>query len=142
MSPQNNADSADANDATLPVLLSRLGEDVARLIDAKLNLLKIELQEDLWDYGRNLIFLIAAGIIAAVGFALVNVAIAFGLSELLASTGLSAATQHALGFALTGVIYLVAGAAVAIRSWLRLSRRQSLPGRALAALKSETERER
>ena len=133
----NTSAKAEADEPTLPVLITRLGEDLVSLIDAKLSLLKIDIEEDLWAYGRNLIALIAAGVVGAVGFALVNVAVAFAVAHLLSSTDLSAALQHALGFAATGLVYLVAGGVIAIGSWRRLSQRVPAPVKAIAELKTE-----
>lgn len=128
---------AESNEATLPVLITRLGEDLVSLIDAKLSLLQIELQEDLRAYSRHLVALVTAGVVGAVGFALVNVAVAFAVAELLGGTALSATMQYALGFAATGLVYLVAGGLIAIGSWQRLSKRVPAPVKAIAELKTD-----
>lgn len=93
----------------LPSLLQKLAEDVANLFDQKLALLKIEIKEDVDAYVRGTIFILAGGIVAAVGFALTNIALAFAISTFFANTNLSQPAKYALGFVITGIAYLVLG---------------------------------
>ncbi len=67
---------------SLPSLVTRLGEDVMQLLDAKLNLLKVEIKEDVNTCTRGAVTMAIAGVIAAVGFALLNVAVGFAVSTL------------------------------------------------------------
>src|SRR2546423_5875908 len=69
----------------LPALLGRLGDDVMRLVDTKLSLVKVELKEDASFYARNGAFTAVGAMVALIGFAPVNVAGAFFISNLLAS---------------------------------------------------------
>ena len=86
-------------DESLPTLFSRLGDDVMQLFDTKLSLLKVELKEEANAYARGGIMIAAGGIIAAIGFALLNVALAFGISTLFANaTDLSQPAKYAIGF--------------------------------------------
>jgi hypothetical protein len=52
---ENNASTAgrEAGGESLPGLLGRVGEDLATLLDAKLRLLKIEIEEDVRAYARG-----------------------------------------------------------------------------------------
>jgi uncharacterized membrane protein len=105
----------------LPALVARLGEDVLTLVDSKLTLLKVELKEDLTAYARSSLAFGTGGLLAGVGFALLNVAVAFLMSALFARTDLSAPVAYALGFLLTGATYLIAGAAVVKRAKTKLT---------------------
>ena len=65
---------------SLPTLISRLGDDVVQLFDTKVSLLKVELKEEANAYARGGIMIAVGGMVAAIGFALLNVALAFGIS--------------------------------------------------------------
>ena len=75
------------------------------------------------------------GVIAAVGFSLLNVAIAFLVSALFEKTLLSQPVKYALGFIITGVIYLVIGGAVLIRAKDRLAKQNLAPERSIKSSK-------
>lgn len=123
----------------LPSLLERLAEDVARLFDQKLRLLKIEVKEDFDAYVRGSIAIIAGGVVAAVGLALLNVALAFAISTLFAEFNLSEPAQYALGFVLTGVLYLIIGATVVVITKNRLTRQGLVPRRTVKELERDKE---
>ena len=98
----------------LPTLLGRLGDDVMRLVDTKLSLVKVELKEDASFYARNGAFTAVGAMVALIGFALVNVAVAFFISSFFANGAATTAerftpTSYGLGFLITGVIYIVIG---------------------------------
>jgi uncharacterized membrane protein YqjE len=114
---------------SLPTLVGRLGEDVMQLFDTKLSLLKVEIKEEANTYARGAITLAVGGIIAAVGFALLNVAIAFGVSTLFAATSLSQPARYALGFVLTGLFYLVIGGVLVMATKSRLAKQGLVPNR-------------
>src|SRR2546423_15673484 len=65
----------------LPTLFGRLGDDVMRLVDTKLSLIKVELKEDASFYARNGAFTAVGAMIALIGFALANVAVAFFIAN-------------------------------------------------------------
>ena len=113
----------------LPSLVERLAGDVANLFDQKVTLLKIELKEEVDAYVRGSIFIAAGGIVAAVGFALANIALAFAVSTLFTNTTLSQPVKYALGFVVTGLLYLVIGAAVILITKNRLARQGLVPER-------------
>lgn len=121
--PGKSAGDVISGDATLPDLVTRLGEDILTLVDSRLSLLRIEMQEEILAYGRNLVALSVAGTVVAVGVVLMNVALALVVADLLRSTGLGQAMQYAVGFAATGLVCLGAGATTALRSWNRLAKR-------------------
>src|SRR5947208_376834 len=101
---------------TLPSLFARLTDQLTQLLDAKLSLLRAELKEEASTYLRSLGMIIAGGVIALIGFALLNVAIAFLISMLFESAHLSQAVRYALGFILTAALYLIAGAVVIVKA--------------------------
>src|SRR5688572_29784265 len=94
---------------SLPTLFSRLGDDVVQLFDTKVSLLKVELREEANAYARGGVMIAVGGIVAAIGFALLNVALAFGISTLFGDTALSQPARYAIGFVTAGVLYLIVG---------------------------------
>src|SRR2546423_13095467 len=69
----------------LPTLFGRLGDDVMRLVDTKLSLIKVELKEDASFYARNGAFTAVGAGVALIGFALANVAVAFFIANFFGS---------------------------------------------------------
>src|SRR5689334_14065176 len=106
----------DTNDESLPALIARLGENLMTLLDTKLSLLKIEFKEDFSAYLRNSLFLAVGAIIVVIGFALLNIAIAFLFSSVFENTRLGQPVRYALGFLLTALIYLLVGAVVIVKA--------------------------
>ncbi len=121
----------------LPSLVTRLGEDVMQLLDAKLNLLKVEIKEDVNAYSRAAVIMAVAGVIVAVGFALLNVAVALGVSTLFAATDLSQPARYALGFVITGVFYLAVGGIAAMVVKSRLAKTDLVPNRTVEELRKD-----
>lgn len=111
----------------LPSLLSRLGDDVMQLINSQLALFKVEIKEEASAYARNAAFIAVGGVVAAIGFALLNVAIAFGVSTLFARANFSQPASYALGFVVTGVFYLLVGGIVVLAMKNRLAKQQLVP---------------
>ena len=122
---------------SLPSLVGRLGEDVMQLFDTKVSLLKVELREEANAYARGAVAIAMGGIVAAVGFALLNVAIAFGVSTLFATTSLSQPARYALGFVLTGLFYLVIGGIVVLATKSRLAKQGLVPNRTVEELRKD-----
>src|SRR6266545_349106 len=133
-----SAGSATANAATpaviqkpdsesLPSLFSRLGDDVMQLFDTKLSLLRVELKEEANEYARDGLMIAVGGIIAAIGFALVNVALAFGISTLFANVDLSQPAKYAIGFITAGALYLIVGAIIVSAMKSRLVKQKLVP---------------
>jgi len=123
----------------LPSLVERLAQDLAKLLDQKLTLLKIELNEELSAYLRGSMAILAGVVVAAVGFALVNVALAFGITVLVSGLDLSQPAKYALGFVITGISYLVLGAIVIVVAKSRLARQGVVPRRSVQELKRDKE---
>jgi len=122
---------------SLPTLIGRLSEDVIQLLDTKLSLLKVEIKEDVRAVAQAGSMVAIGGIVAAIGFALVNVAVAFGVATLFAGANLSQPAQYALGFVITGFFYLVIGVLVVSVMKNRLARVEVVPERTLEELRKD-----
>ena len=127
----------DKSDESLPSLFGRLGDDVMQLFDTKMSLLKVEIKEEASAYARDGVMIGAGGIIAAVGFALLNVALAFGISTLFANTDLSQAAKYAIGFLSAGVLYLIIGSIIMMTMKNRLAKQSLVPDRTVAELRKD-----
>ena len=125
------------NNEGLPALVGRLGDDVMQLFDTKISLLKVEIQEEASQFARNGALVAVGGVIAAIGLALVNVAIAFGISTLFAGTNLSQPAQYAIGFLATGLLYVVVGAIIVTAMKNRLAKQHLVPDRTVAELRKD-----
>jgi uncharacterized membrane protein YqjE len=111
----------------LPALFTRMADELTQLFDTKLALLKVELKEEIDAYMRGGLMLVIGGVGVAVGFALLNVAIAFLVSTLFQSSDLSQPVRYALGFIITAILYLIAGAAVIVVTRNRLAKQSLAP---------------
>ena len=120
---------------SLPGLFGRLGDDVMTLVDTKLSLIKVELKEDAAVYGRNGAMIATGGILAAIGFALFNVAVAFFISTLF--TFDRQPLNYALGFVITGALYLVIGAALVVVFKNRLAAYNPVPQRTVEEIRKD-----
>jgi len=123
----------------LTSLLGRLGDDVMQLVNSQLALFKVEIKEEANAYIRGGAAMAAGAVIAAIGFALLNVAIAFGVSTLFANANLSQPTAYALGFVVTGVFYLVVGTILVLAIKSRLAKQNLVPTRSVAELRKDKE---
>ena len=125
----------------LPALLGRLGDDVMRLVDTKLSLVKVELKEDASFYARNGAFTAVGAMIALIGFALVNVAIAFFISTLFANDAGVAErftpTSYGLGFLITGILYVVIGGVIVLVMKNRLAAYNPVPTTTLDEIRKD-----
>jgi len=111
----------------LPSLFARLTGELTQLFDAKLDLLKAELKKEANAYAVGAIFILAGVIIAMIGFALLNVAIAFLISMLFDATHWSPAARYGLGFIITALIYLIIGAVIIVVAKNRLAKERVVP---------------
>jgi uncharacterized membrane protein YqjE len=125
------------NEESLPSLFGRLGDDVMQLFDTKMSLLKVELKEEANAYARSGIMIGVGGIIAAVGFALLNVALAFCISTMFAQTDLSQPAKYAIGFVSAGVLYLIIGAIIISAMKSRLEKQHLVPDRTVEELRKD-----
>jgi uncharacterized membrane protein YqjE len=121
----------------LPSLFSRLGDDVMQLFDTKISLLKVELKEEANAYARGGAMIAVGGVIAAIGFALLNVALAFGISALLADMDISQPAKYAIGFVAAGVLYLIVGGIIVTTMKNRLARQSLVPDRTVEELRKD-----
>ena len=120
----------------IPALVGKLGDDVMALMDAKLGLLKVELKEEAGAYSRLGALMAAGGVLAAIGFTLVNVAVAFFVARLFFES-FTPPVSYALGFVVTGAIYLVVGAVIAITMKNRLAAHSAAPQRSMEELRKD-----
>jgi uncharacterized membrane protein YqjE len=120
----------------LPAMLGRLGENVMTLVDAKLGLAKVELKEEAAAYGSRIAMLAVGGALAAIGFALLNVAIAFFMARLFFYS-FTPPISYALGFVVTGVLYLVIGGILVVVMKNRLAALSPAPERTIEEFRKD-----
>jgi uncharacterized membrane protein YqjE len=121
----------------LPTLFSRLGDDVMQLLNSQLALLKVELKEEANTFARGAIMIAVGAAIGGIGFALLNVAVALGVSTLFARANLSQPASYALGFVATGAFYLIVGGILIALMKGRLAKQQLVPERTVAELRKD-----
>jgi uncharacterized membrane protein YqjE len=129
--------SPGSENESLPSLFSRLGDDVMQLFDTKMSLLKVELKEEANAYARGGALIAVGGVIAAIGFALLNVAVAFGIAILLANLEISQPAKYAIGFLAAGVLYLIVGAIIVSAMKSRLAKQPIVPDRTVEELRKD-----
>jgi len=132
------AGEAQADIEGLPALFGRLSDGVMTLLDTKLSLLKVEIKEDVNGYISGAVKILIGGIIAAVGFAILNVAIALFAGFLLPNS-LDPFVRFALGFVVTGVLYLIIGAVFIITAKNRIAKQNIVPERSVNELRKDKE---
>lgn len=123
----------------LPTLLGRLGDDVVQLVNSQFALFKVEIKEDVNAYIRGAITIALGAVVALIGFALLNVALAFGVSTLFADANLSEPATYALGFVVTGLFYLLVGGIVVMAIKSRLAKQDFVPTRTVEELRKDKE---
>src|SRR6476619_828537 len=131
----NNNTRADAEN--IQPLFSRLGDDVMELFNSQLALFKVEIKEEASAYARGITMIAIGAVIAVVGFALLNVAIAFAVSTLFAQANFSQPASYALGFVVTGAVYVLVGAIVVMLMKNRLGKQELVPQRTVAELRKD-----
>jgi uncharacterized membrane protein YqjE len=122
---------------SLPTLFSRLGDDVMQLFNSQLALFKVEIKEEASAYARGITMIAIGAVIAVVGFALLNVAIAFAVSTLFAQANFSQPASYALGFVVTGAFYVLVGAVLVMLMKNRLGKQELVPKRTVAELRKD-----
>jgi uncharacterized membrane protein YqjE len=123
----------------LPVLLTRLGDDVTQLFDTKMSLLKVEVKEDVNAFLQAGLGVAAAAMIAFLGFVFASVAGALGISILLENTNLSQPGKYGLGFVIIGAAYLLVGTIVGLIMKERLSKQSLVPNRTVDEFRKDKE---
>jgi len=129
--------STRTDNESLPTLFSRLGDDVMALFNSQLALFKVEIKEEATAYARGVTMIAVGAVIAVVGFALLNVAIAFAVSTLFAQANFSQPASYALGFVVTGAFYLIVGAILLILMKNRLAKQELVPHRTVQELRKD-----
>ncbi len=122
---------------SLPGLFSRLGDDVMELFNSQLALFKVEIKEEANAYARGITMIAVGAVIATVGFALLNVAIAFAVSTLFAQANFSQPASYALGFVVTGAFYVLIGGIMVLLMKNRLAKQDLVPQRTVAELRKD-----
>lgn len=122
---------------SIPNLLGRLGDDVMQLVNSQLALFKVEIKEEANAYARGAAMIGVGAVVATIGFALLNVAIAFGVSTLFAQANFSQPASYALGFVVTGLFYLLVGGIVVIAMKNRLAKRELVPPMTVQELRKD-----
>ena len=132
----NGLDTLNDNES-LPTLFGRLGDDVMQLFNSQLALFKVEIKEEASAYARSVTVIAIGAVIATVGFALLNVAIAFAVSTLFAQANFSQPASYALGFVVTGGFYVLVGAMIVMLMKNRLAKQDLVPQRTVAELRKD-----
>ncbi len=122
---------------SLPNLLSRLGDDVMQLVNSQFALFKVEIKEEATAYARGAAMIGFGAVVATIGFALLNVAIAFGVSTLFAQANFSQPASYALGFVVTGLFYLLVGGIVVLAMKSRLAKQELVPPMTVQELRKD-----
>jgi len=135
----NGLDKTTRTDESFTTLLSRLGDDVMDLVNSQFALFKVEIKEEANAYARGAAMIGVGAVITIIGFALLNVAIAFGVSTLFANAGFSQPSSYALGFVVTGAFYLLVGAVVVLAIKSRLTKQALVPKRTVEELRKDKE---
>src|ERR1043165_7904234 len=110
--------NARTDNESLPTLFSRLGDDVMQLFNSQLALFKMEIKEEANAYARGITMIAIGAVVAIIGFALLNVAIA-------------------LGFVVTGGFYVLVGAILVMLMKSRLAKQELVPTRTVAELRKD-----
>jgi uncharacterized membrane protein YqjE len=127
----------ESTEQDLPSLVQQLAENVTKLLDQKLALLKVELKEEIAAYVGGSIVIAAGAIVAALGFALANIALAFVVSTLFSGLNWSQPAKYALGFSLAGLGYMVIGAIVIVVTKNRIAKLGLVPQRTMHELEKD-----
>ena len=83
--------------------------------------------------------IVAGAVVALIGFALLNVAIAFLISMVFESVHISQAARYALGFVITAGLYLVVGGIVILKAKNRMAKQGIVPPKTATELERDKE---
>jgi ABC-type multidrug transport system fused ATPase/permease subunit len=119
--------TVERRNESLPALFGRLTDELMQLVDAKLELLKTEITQEARAYAVGAMLILIGGVVATIGFALINVAIAFLISMFFNATQWSPPARYGLGFVITAVLYLAIGAIIIVVAKNRLAKQRVAP---------------
>jgi uncharacterized membrane protein YqjE len=139
MSERNSLIKPEPETEGLPALFAKLADELTRLFDTKLALLRVEIKEEVSAYTRGVIAIVIGGVVVVVGFALLNVAIAFLVSTVFENSNLTQPVRYALGFIITSLVYLVGGGVLILITKNRLANVGIVPKRTVAELERDKE---
>ena len=138
MPKENTANRAlERPNQSLTTLFGHLTDDLTELFDAKLQLLKTELREEMISYAAGVSMIVGGAVIGLIGCAVVNVGLAFFVSMLFDSADLSPAARYGLGFIVTALLYLIIGAIVILVAKRRLAKQRIIPQRSALEFKRD-----
>jgi len=113
-------------------LVEELLRNTAKLLDQKLMLLRLEVEDSLGTLMRHLAVLLIGGALAGLGLVLSSIALALWIGSQVGST--------IAGYALTGAGFLLAGAVlVAVRVSRGIGPQRPLAGRTMKELEKDTQ---
>jgi len=135
---ERDTETLERQNESLPSLFARLTDELTRLFDAKLELLKAEIKQEVRAYGLGAVLIVIGVVVATIGFALLNVAIAFLISMLFDGTHWSPTARYGLGFIITALLYLVIGGIIIIVAKNRLAKERVAP-KSVAELRRDKE---
>lgn len=119
----------------LPELFSRLSEQVVKLFETKVQLLKAEIRDDVNNYIRNGIIFGIGAVLLIVGFVLFNIAIGFLLATFFAFP--EQTLNYVFGFLSIGIFYLIVGGIITAVIKSRLAAIDPLPERSIKELRKD-----
>src|SRR5437773_7440637 len=90
-------------------------------------------------YLRGTMMILAGIVIALIGFALLNVALAFLISMIFEAAQIPQALRYALGFVITAVLYLAIGGFLILKAKNRMAKQGVLPPRTVTELERDKE---
>ena len=88
-------------------------------------------------YAGGVSLIVGGAVIGLIGFAVLNVGIAFFVSMLFDSADLSPAVRYGLGFIVTAFLYLVIGVIIILVAKNRLAKQRIIPKRSAIELKRD-----
>ncbi len=135
---ERGTETLERQNESLPSLFARLTDELTQLFDAKLELLKAELKQEISAYAVGAVLFLIGIVVATIGFALLNIAIAFLISMLFDATHWSPAARYGLGFIITALLYLVMGAITIVVAKNRLAKGRVAP-KSVAELRRDKE---
>ena len=123
----------------LPTLFGRLGDDVMRLVDTKLSLIKVELKEDASFYARNG----EPNSLCCDQGLWERLAVAFFIANFFGNDSAGAVAQkfgpnsYGLGFLITGVLYIVVGLVIVFVMKSKLANHNPAPTTSIEEIRKD-----